>query len=121
MSQSSDPKRDALHDRLMDRALRETLGGETPPDLSDKILAAAEEEVLVSLQRKEQVMDKSKRGISAWALGAVAACLVVGVGISLIYLSAIPASRAIVSQTNDRPSDMHAGAAVDGEVLRVLP
>jgi Ca-activated chloride channel family protein len=121
MSQSSDPKRDALHDRLMDRALRETLGGETPPDLSDKILAAAEEEVLVSLQRKEQVMDKSKRGISAWALGAVAACLVVGVGISLIYLSAIPASRAIVSQTNDRPSDTGSGAAVNGDTTEPRP
>lgn len=84
MSQSSDPKRDELHDRLMDQALREALGGETPPDLSYKILAAAEKQGLVSSQRKVNVMDHSKQGYRFWAVGAVAACLLVGVGIALV-------------------------------------
>ena len=35
MSQTPDPKRDELEDRLVDQALREVLGGEAPPDLSD--------------------------------------------------------------------------------------
>jgi hypothetical protein len=35
MSQPTDPQRDKLEDRLMDQALREVLGGEAPPDLSD--------------------------------------------------------------------------------------
>ncbi len=81
MSQSSDPKRDELHDRLVDQALREVLGGETPPDLSDKILAAAEKQEFVSSQRKEHVMGKSGGGYRFWSVGAVAACLLVGLGI----------------------------------------
>ncbi len=83
MSQSNDPKCDELGDRLMDQALREVLGGETPPDISDKILAAVEKQHSVSPQRKERVMGKSKRGIK-WIVGAAAACLVVGVTIALL-------------------------------------
>jgi len=83
MSQPNEPKRDELEDRLMDQALRELLGGEAPPDLSARILAAAEKQVLVSPQPKEKVMDKSRRSYRLWALGAVAACLVVGVAIAI--------------------------------------
>ena len=60
MSQSNEPNRDALEDRLMDRALREVLGGETPPDLSDKVLAAVANETPSSLLRKEPVMKKKE-------------------------------------------------------------
>jgi Ca-activated chloride channel family protein len=83
MSQPNEPRRDELEDRLMDQALREVLGGEAPPELSDKILAAADKQGYVSPQRKENVMDKSRTGYRLWALVAVAACLVVGVGIAL--------------------------------------
>ena len=84
MSQTPDPKRDELEDRLVDQALREVLGGEAPPELSDQILAAAEKQGLVSPQHKEKVMDKSKRGYRLWALCAVAACLVAGIGILVV-------------------------------------
>ncbi|MHC4401178.1 MAG: vWA domain-containing protein [Planctomycetota bacterium] len=89
MSQPNDPKRDELEDRLMDQALREVLGGETPPDLSDKVLAAAEKQLLVSPQPKERVMDKSKRRLLI-AVAAAAACLMVGVCIALL----LPAKQA---------------------------
>ena len=84
MSQPTDPQRDELQDRLVDQALREVLGGESPPDLSDQILAAAEKQGFVSPQRKEKVMDKSRRGYRIWILGALAACLLLGVGVVLM-------------------------------------
>ncbi len=84
MSQSSDPKRDELQDRLMDQALREVLAGETPPDLSDRILAAAEKQTPVSPQRKEQVVSKSKHRFRNWAMAVTAVCLLVGVGMTML-------------------------------------
>lgn len=84
MSEPNEPQRDELEDRLMDQVLREVLGGETPPDLEAKILAAAQMQVPVSPQRKEKVMDKSRRRYRTWALAGVAACLVVGVSIALM-------------------------------------
>ncbi len=93
MSAPSDPKRDEFGDRLVDQALREVLGGETPPDLSDKILAAAAEPVSVKSQRKEHVMGRSKRG-HRWAIGAVAASVVVVVAIALLLPALQPAHEA---------------------------
>jgi len=84
MSQPTDPKHDELRDRLMELALREALGGEAPPDLSETILAAVEEQSPVSSQRKERLMDKSKRGVGTWLAIAAAACLVVGVSIAFL-------------------------------------
>jgi len=84
MSDPTEPKRDELGDRLMDQALREVLGGETPPDLSEKILAAAEKQVLVSPQRKERVMGKSKRRFRITLLEAAVACTVVGMCVALL-------------------------------------
>ena len=82
MSHSSDPKRDELHDRLMDQALREVIGDETPPDLSEQILAAAEKQVPVSPQQKEQVVSKSKHRFRNWAMAATAVCLLVGISMT---------------------------------------
>ncbi|HUT92183.1 MAG TPA: VWA domain-containing protein [Thermoguttaceae bacterium] len=84
MSQPTDPQRDELDDRLVDRALREVLGGESPPDLSDRILAAVEKQGSVSSQRKEKVMDKSRRAYRLWLVGALAACLLVGIAVALM-------------------------------------
>ena len=63
MSQPNDSQRDELRDRLLEQALRETLGNESPPDLSHRILAAADEQTSKYPQPKgEKVMEKSKKG-----------------------------------------------------------
>jgi Ca-activated chloride channel family protein len=82
MSQPDEPKRDDLEDRLMDQALREVLGGQSPPDLSARILAAAEKQIQVSPQPKERVMDRPKRSYRVW-FAAAAVCLLVGGGVAL--------------------------------------
>ena len=92
MSQSNHPRREELEDRLMDQALREVLGGETPPDLSDKVLAAAEKQLLFSAQPKEPVMDKPKRRFPISVTTAAALCVAVGIGYALL-LPAVQAPR----------------------------
>ena len=84
MSQSNHPKREELEDRLMDQALREVLGGETPPDLSGKVLAAAERQLLFSPQPKERKMDKPKRRFYIAATAAVATCLLVVMCVAML-------------------------------------
>lgn len=84
MSQPDDEIRERLCDRLLEQALGEVLGGETPPDLSGKILAAAEKQASVSVQRKEPVMGKSRRSRRFWAFGTVAACLVCAVSVAVL-------------------------------------
>ncbi|MHC4177513.1 MAG: vWA domain-containing protein [Planctomycetota bacterium] len=83
MSDSPEEKHDELGDRLMDQALREVLGGEAPPELSDRILAAVEKQGFASPQRKERVMHKSKRSMN-WVFGAAAACVMVGATIAFL-------------------------------------
>lgn len=76
MSQPSHSPSDELRDRLMDQALRELLGGETPPDLSAKILAAVEKPLPVSLQRKDSVMTVSKKPLRIYWFAAAGVCAV---------------------------------------------
>ncbi len=84
MSQPDDEIRERLRERLLEQALGEVLGGETPPDLSGKILAAAEKQETVSVQRKEPVMGNSRRSRRFLAFSAVAACLVCAVSVAVL-------------------------------------
>jgi Ca-activated chloride channel family protein len=74
--------RDDLHDHLLDRALREKLGGEKAPDLAEKIVAAARP---VSTAAAAAIIENPvspmpfRRG---WL--AIAASLLVAVGIGLL-------------------------------------
>jgi Ca-activated chloride channel family protein len=74
---------DRLEDRLLDQALREAVGGERPPDLSAKILAAAAAEGLFDAphEEKERAMSAPKRrGFLTKGQWAVAATLLVAAG-----------------------------------------
>ncbi len=88
--------RDELHDRLIDRSLREMLGGEAPPDLSERILAAAGLPVVaVAVPVGGDVMSSSAPDRNAhhfpWGLLAIAASLMVGA--AWLLLPPIQASR----------------------------
>ena len=77
---------DELRDRLLDQALRETLGAESPPDLTDRILVAAEEQTSEQPQPKgvgvmEKAKKKGRRWV--WVAGGAAACLLIGTAILL--------------------------------------
>ncbi|MEQ8210520.1 MAG: von Willebrand factor type A domain-containing protein [Lacipirellulaceae bacterium] len=72
------------HDKLIDRALREAVGDETPPDLTERILTAASSSVQVSPATSES---RKRR----WFAYAVAASLVF-VALGFILPSMEPAS-----------------------------
>jgi Ca-activated chloride channel family protein len=81
------PDPDELHDRLIDGALREVLGGESPPDLSGRILAAAGLPASLAIERAAVAAApgesrKSSRWI--WASFALAASLLVSIGLFAI-------------------------------------
>jgi Ca-activated chloride channel family protein len=92
MSEPNEPKRDDIEERLLDEALREVLGGEAPPDLTDKILAAAEKQVSVSPQPKEQVMNQPRRLLRMTFATAATLLIVAGIGVALM-LPAVQSSR----------------------------
>ncbi len=78
--------RDVLADRLVDLALAEAIGGQAPPDLSDRIAARwAEEAASQPLSTRKDAMDTHPNArwprYAAWGL---AATLLVAVGVSLM-------------------------------------
>jgi Ca-activated chloride channel family protein len=88
MSQSNSPEHDELDDRLMDQALREVLGGERPPDLFEKILAAAADRVTVAPRQKEPVMNKPK---SLRRIAIAAVCTAMCIFLAMLITSAMVA------------------------------
>ncbi len=75
-----------LHDRLVDQALRELVGDETPPDLSEKILAAANtqtEKLSTQATGDETMIANHEKGRKRWVMLAIAASLLMAVGLIL--------------------------------------
>jgi Ca-activated chloride channel family protein len=66
---------DDLHDRLVDRALGETLGNDAPPDLSARIMAVV---VADRLKKVERRAPTERRARFRWLSLAVAAALLIG-------------------------------------------
>lgn len=107
MSEEMNSDGDDLHDRLIDRTLRELVGGETPPDLSDRILATAGVPVVATLsaaggdamQRKAPIRPFSR---FRWASLAMAAALLVGA--AFLLLPALQSARES-AQNSPSPSD----------------
>ena len=82
---TNNPKNADHHDRLLDTALREVVGGETPPDLSGKILAAAGEKSQSLATLGDDAMTKkhqqSRRKRNVYIGAALAASLLVAAGL----------------------------------------
>lgn len=74
------PKTD-YHDKLLDHALRESLGGESPPDLTERILAAADQPNTLAYDPATIVPSKRRR--RAWYAFAAAACLLIAAGVAI--------------------------------------
>lgn len=128
MNQPDDSQRDELRERLLEQALRETLGGESPPDLSDRILAAADEQTSELPQPVgEGVMEKSKKGFRFSIASVVTVCSVALVFGGLLFLSQVRVRNAArqenrtVLQANvmtepSPPSEPSSGYGADAEV-----
>lgn len=84
--------RDEWVDALVDRGLRETLAGETPPDLRDQILAAARQDgavVPASIANAGMPSDNARHsGLRAWT-PALAAAIAVGWFAVVVVLPAL--------------------------------
>jgi Ca-activated chloride channel family protein len=74
--------REDLQDRLIDRGLREFLGGEAPPDLKQRILAAAAAGATRPATATPPVMASPRRGFR-WGALAIAACLMIAAALLL--------------------------------------
>ena len=96
---------DDLRDRLIDSALRETVGGEAPPDLSEQILAAAGEETghFSTLGTGDEAMNTQKRKSGVpWGTLAVAASILFVIGALLIPSAQLARERAQKSQPSEQ-------------------
>ncbi len=97
--------RDELRDRLIDAALRERLGGETPPDLSSAILTkASEASVTIPSNTGEATMATAPRqSRSHWPLWVVAATLLIAGGGFLLPAVQAPREAARRSPSTAKP------------------
>ncbi|QDT72018.1 vWA domain-containing protein [Lacipirellula limnantheis] len=107
------PDRDELRDRLIDAALRERLGGETPPDLSEAILTRASTDPAIRPSTSEATMATPlmprKQRVS-WRFYAVAATLLIATGVFAIPALTVNGLRT-ARRTTDVPLDYEAASA----------
>ncbi|QDS98457.1 vWA domain-containing protein [Adhaeretor mobilis] len=82
----NDKQPNDYHDQLIDQALREIVGGETPPDLTERILAAADARSTL-VEYALSAPEVEKRSKRAWFSFATAACLLIAMG-GFLFVSA---------------------------------
>jgi Ca-activated chloride channel family protein len=114
--------RDDLHDRLLDRALRERVGGEKAPDFAEKIVAAAKSFSPAAAAVIENPVSPMP---FRWGWLAIAASLLVAVGIGLlspaIHQTRERATRSAASATNvERAASKEEAAQPPSTEHRVL-
>ncbi|MGI9457349.1 MAG: hypothetical protein ACR2NU_12365, partial [Aeoliella sp.] len=109
------PNRDEWSDRLVDRALEETVGGQSPSDLSEQILAAAEADVHSSTGELTMATEPTSKSFSlrSWVL---AASVIINVGLAAMLLGrggaepiiAQNESESVGQPVVEKPSDSNA-------------
>ena len=115
--QPADPE-----DRLTDRALSELLGGETPPDLSERIFTAARNQPASILGTGEQAMNETKRmsrtGRMIWITTAIAASLLVVGG---LLLPEVQPAREAARRNPANLSDVESNIGQQGIATHAIP
>lgn len=111
VDQPANATSDDWHDRLVDHALAEAVGGETPPDLAADIVASAQEST--HLESGELAMATNKRSkflsIRGWAL---AASVIVNLGLAALLLRGGERSEMVVQ----RSTEVDASATTSAEL-----
>jgi secreted protein with Ig-like and vWFA domain len=116
MSPTSDEEREEFRRRLTHLALREVIGGDSPPDLSDRILAAAEEQTSESPQPKgEEVMANPKKRRMGRRVYVVAACATVLFLVTLLTVSGFRARSLAKLQSDQELMTEKTQPAVESE------
>ena len=77
------PNTDDLQDRYLDQALQETLGGETPPDLSERILDQAQDQLTHPAKHAVASTKEQEKKHIIWSLPFIAVGLLIAVGMIL--------------------------------------
>ncbi len=83
---NNEPQQPTDHeDRLVDRGLDELVGGDAPPDLSERILAAASQQPLATPVTGDPAMNETRNTLTSkrrrWAFFGAAAGLLIAVGV----------------------------------------
>jgi secreted protein with Ig-like and vWFA domain len=99
---------DDLHDRLVDRALAEVVGNETPPDLTARILSA---DYQPSPLKGESAVVPSSRRRLRWMFAAIAATLLIATSVVLLMTQSpsrqLAKTSTITEAANGRNKDIH--------------
>ena len=87
MAEQQENNEEAFRDRLLRVALQENLGGESPPDLVDRVLEAQVTPKVVAVEENTP----RKRWLTRYSIAAIAATLLVGV--TLLLLPSVQSAR----------------------------
>ena len=115
----TDEKVDELRDRVVDRALAEVLGDESPPDLSAQILAAVENErntILVPQERESVMSEPQSSSSPSWAGYITIACVFALIGGAIAYFALDGRDRFLAA--GDENADAKVKTEVDAHQLK---
>ncbi len=122
----TNPNRDDLHDQLVDQTLREVVGGEAPPDLSQQILNRAKTQaeidacVFATTTPGDEAMSTNNHAQKkfGWGALAIAASLLIATG--ALLLPAVQSARETAQQSKAKSKALP-NAKVLGEAQKSAP